>query len=114
MAQPERPVARRTSANAGRASEASSDRDARVVDVRRAFAHGRLKKTKTLDRHERCLTRVTIAHAITAEASPGGSPNELLRCGCFAATTYDGAAPESNRPSRGLHDRTVFEDLLCW
>ncbi len=24
----------------------------------------------------------------------------------------DGAAPESNRPSRGLHDRTGFEDLL--
>src|SRR5918994_6231883 len=24
----------------------------------------------------------------------------------------DGAAPESNRPSRGLHDRTSFEDPL--
>src|SRR6476659_5013391 len=26
--------------------------------------------------------------------------------------SVDGAAPESNRPSRGLHDRTGFEDLL--
>ena len=25
---------------------------------------------------------------------------------------FNGAAPESNRPSRGLHDRTGFEDLL--
>jgi len=25
---------------------------------------------------------------------------------------WDGAAPESNRPSRGLHDRTGFEDQL--
>jgi len=29
-----------------------------------------------------------------------------------ARNRLDGAAPESNRPSRGLHDRTGFEDRL--
>jgi hypothetical protein len=42
---------------------------------------------------------------MVSEASPERERSE-------ARDKYSGAAPESNRPSRGLHDRTSFEDQL--
>jgi len=46
----------------------------------------------------------------------GAAPSAPPRRGNSNPSTrrvrFDGAAPESNRPSRGLHDRTGFEDLL--
>src|SRR5262245_51579024 len=50
------------------------------------------------------------------ETSPVSGCSESS-CGCVIAASNtvgpeDGAAPESNRPSRGLHDRTGFEDQL--
>jgi len=42
-------------------------------------------------------------------AMPASTPRSSLLSSGF---WLDGAAPESNRPSRGLHDRTGFEDQL--
>ncbi len=45
--------------------------------------------------------------SVGVEGSPFSGTEDIRRC----RWGVDGAAPESNRPSRGLHDRTGFEGV---
>ena len=69
---------------------------------------------------ESLLSSTSASFARTgAVANPGRSSrcvaapdNGLAAAGLFPANGPNGAAQESNLPSRGLHDRTGFEDRL--
>ena len=58
--------------------------------------------------------RGALRDGIRERTTRAASPHARLRVAesTYGSSESDGAAPESNRPSRGLHDRTGFEDQL--
>src|SRR4029079_7191285 len=83
-------VATRSAADAVRRAAISPMIPRAVIEALLRFAR-LLDEDEYLSRQTRCQR-------------PGSSHVQLV--------SLSGAAPESNRPSRGLHDRTGFEDQL--
>jgi hypothetical protein len=55
---------------------------------------------------------VSVAHEVEESSSVEATADRLvLKITCVQAFPESGAAYWSNRPSRGLHDRTGFEGL---